>query len=184
MNSQRLINRVLGWLEKTDRTALIGLIVANLLPLFLCLSFGWDIGSLIMFYWWENVIIGLYSILRIVFACGSTSKAIQSFIAKRHPNVELGNDQSKSIPEPSLHGQKFFMVPFFTFHYFFFCFIHGIFVLLLTSGMVNGRLGFSSSPFDGNILLNFWQALPSGGALSLLALLISHGISLVDFRFL
>ena len=142
------------WVQKTDTPSLIGLVIANIIPLILTFFFSWDVGGIVILYWWENVIIGFYSVLRILGAQGQ------------------GDGGAEDVLQAANHGIKFFLVPFFCFHYFFFCFVHGIFVLLLTSGDFE-----SASPMDGNLLVNFWNALPTWGALSLLVIFASHGIS-------
>ena len=144
------------WIQKTDSPALIGLVIANIVPLILTFVFRWDVGGIVILYWWENVIIGFYAVLRLLGAQGK------------------GDDETggTEVAEMANHSIKLFLVPFFCFHYFFFCFIHGIFVLLLTSGDFE-----SARPMDGNLLVNFWNALPTWGALSLLIIFVSHGIS-------
>ena len=44
------------------------LIVANLVPLFGALLFGWSIGVIVILYWCETAVIGLYSILKLPYA--------------------------------------------------------------------------------------------------------------------
>ena len=138
------------WIQKTDTPALVGLVAANLLPLILTVMFGWELASIVILYWWENLITGFFAILRIIGASGDGD----------------GNKGAKA------HGEKVFLVPFFCFHYFFFCFVHGIFVLILTSGD-----SFGSGPTPGNFLASFWSAVPEWGTISLVAIFASHGIS-------
>jgi hypothetical protein len=47
---------------------LLGLVLANLLPLFGVLYLGWDVGSLVVLYWVENVIVGGFTVLRMLVA--------------------------------------------------------------------------------------------------------------------
>lgn len=148
----RFFDSVLDWFSKTDRTALLALIVANLLPLILCLPLGWDIGNLIFFYWCENLVIGGYSILRLLLAQGKSK-----------------TDMPRGIP---VVYQNIFLAGFFTVHYFMFCFVHGIFLMLfLSSGFPNNF----DSPFQQ--FAEFWAKLSLTGGLALLALVASHGIS-------
>lgn len=44
----------------------IFLIVANLLPLVGVLAWGWDVTSVVIFYWTENLIVGFYNLLKIL----------------------------------------------------------------------------------------------------------------------
>ena len=46
------------------------MIVANLIPLFGALLFGWSIGVIVILYWCETAVIGLYSILKLPYALG------------------------------------------------------------------------------------------------------------------
>lgn len=78
------------------------LIGANLLPLYGVLFLGWQVFPVIFLFWLENVIIGVFNVLRITFF--SSDKPL-SWLA------------------------KIFMAPFFCFHYGMFCFVHGIFVV-------------------------------------------------------
>jgi len=96
-----------AWTESADRPALIGLVVANLLPLLLAVVFGWELGSIVILYWWENLITGFFAVLRIMGSRGGMASG---------PNSKL------------------FLVPFFCVHYFFFCFVHGTLVMHLMLG--------------------------------------------------
>ncbi|MDD3517208.1 MAG: DUF6498-containing protein [Chromatiales bacterium] len=53
-----------------DRLPLLALLVANLLPLFGVLGFGWDVGGLLVLYWLENLVVGAYTLLRMLHAGG------------------------------------------------------------------------------------------------------------------
>jgi hypothetical protein len=154
MTNAKLTQNVLKWIEETDRASLTGLIIANLLPLFLCFVFGWHITSLVMFYWVENLIIGLYAIARIL--CAS-----QPF-----------------DPQPPF-AATIFVASFFTVHYFGVCLGHGVFLLVISTMDFAGGPRLPFSPFDENVFVQFWQLLPPGGLLSVLALFISHGVSFV-----
>ncbi|MEM6513782.1 MAG: DUF6498-containing protein [Pseudomonadota bacterium] len=82
-----------------------GLIVAfNLVPLAGVWLFGWKTFDLIFLYWMENVIIGAFTVLRML---------VRPYL---HP-IDL--------------AAPAFMAPFFTVHYGMFCFVHGLFVVSL-----------------------------------------------------
>lgn len=49
----------------------LALLLANLLPVFGVLWFGWDVGSIVVLYWAENVIVGAYTVLRMLVAGGA-----------------------------------------------------------------------------------------------------------------
>ena len=46
----------------------LALLAANLLPLFGVLLAGWDVGAIVLLYWIENLIIGGYTILKMLVA--------------------------------------------------------------------------------------------------------------------
>lgn len=85
------------------RPVFISLLVAlNALPLYGVFSWGWKSFDLIFLYWLENLIIGVFMILRIVIRPYSHA-------------VEL--------------AMPVFLAPFFAVHYGMFCFGHGTFVI-------------------------------------------------------
>lgn len=51
----------------------IALLLANLIPLFGVLYLDWDVGGIIVLYWAENLIIGLYTILKMLVAEGASA---------------------------------------------------------------------------------------------------------------
>ena len=114
---------------------LIVLILVNLLPIFGVIYANWSVFEIVALYWFENVIIGVVNVLKILTCC---------------PGSEL-SDEDKKLPEylrPSASGgalhhlSKIFLVPFFSIHYGGFCFVHGIFVFaLLSSKSATGGMG-------------------------------------------
>jgi hypothetical protein len=80
------------------------LIAANLVPLAGVLLWGWDAFALILLFWMENVVVGVFFIARMLLA------------------------DPRDLP---LWAVKLFMVPFFCFHYGMFTAIHGMFVFAL-----------------------------------------------------
>ena len=77
------------------------LVAANLVPLAGVLFWGWDAFALIALFWMENVVIGVFFVLRML---------------------------ALDPRDPALWAGKLFMVPFFCFHYGMFTAIHGVFV--------------------------------------------------------
>lgn len=80
------------------------LVAANLFPLYGVLFGGWKVFPIVLLFWLENVIVGVFFILRLLTA---------------RPQ------------EPAGWIAKVFMVPFFTFHYGMFTMVHGVFVFAL-----------------------------------------------------
>lgn len=87
--------------------SVLGLILANLLPLYGVIFLQWHVFTILFLFWLENVIIGFYNVLKMLLAQPENTPA---WLA------------------------KLFLVPFFTFHYGFFTLIHGLFVILLFGG--------------------------------------------------
>ena len=86
---------------------MVVLIVANLVPLIGAVAFDWDVASILLLYWSENVIIGFYTALKMAIA---------------------------PMPVPPLHLAKLFMIPFFIVHFGGFCFGHLMFLLIFLGG--------------------------------------------------
>jgi len=80
------------------------LVAANLVPLVGVLGLHWTVFSVLLLYWCENVVVGLFNILRMLAATPKDMAA---------------------------DAGKLFLIPFFTFHYGMFAMVHGIFVLTL-----------------------------------------------------
>ncbi len=74
----------------------------DLLPLFAIATLGWDANALVALYWLENLILGGFTILRIIGA--GFAKLTNAALA-------------------------IFLVPFFIVHYGMFCFGHGTFLM-------------------------------------------------------
>jgi hypothetical protein len=118
------------------RASAIALIAANMLPLLGVIFLGWDAFSIVVLYWFENVVIGAINVLKMI-TCSPSETAIDwskfgspEKIAEIKKHLE---GQEGAVEKVKLfhHGAKFFLVPFFAFHYGFFCFVHGIFVFAL-----------------------------------------------------
>jgi hypothetical protein len=80
------------------------LIALNTLPLYGVIAWGWQSFDLIFLYWLENLIIGVFTLMRILIR--PYNHAIQLI-------------------------QPFFLAPFFALHYGMFCLVHGVFVFSL-----------------------------------------------------
>lgn len=58
-----------GWVER-DRLPLQALVVANLIPLAGVVFFDWNARNLLLLYWLENLVVGAYTLLRMLHAGG------------------------------------------------------------------------------------------------------------------
>jgi hypothetical protein len=84
------------------RPSVITLVLANLVPAFGVLFFGWEVFPLLFLFWSENVIVGMFNVLKML-AANPTS--------------------------PLTWAGKLFFIPFFSVHYGMFTFVHGVFVV-------------------------------------------------------
>jgi hypothetical protein len=151
--------------EKKDTISLVFLIVVNLLPLVGVFFFDWDALSIILLYWSENLILGGYTILKLILVRVGT----------------LGEQLS-----------KLFVVPFFCFHYGAFCGAHGFFILMFATVFEAAdelvpfvRTGEDPGMFEPlqllvNSVLYIWRHRPPGMILPFLGLVVSHGVSFVQ----
>ena len=62
--------QVPGYDGNRRRLSLVFLIAANLLPIAGVLLFDWDVASLVILYWSENLVIGFYNLLKMATAHG------------------------------------------------------------------------------------------------------------------
>lgn len=95
-----------------SRGAMVALVISNLMPIFGVLFFDWNISSILILYWLENVVIGFYALLKISTAQGIPQQPIISNISGK---------------TKKLYSKKAY--------FFFFIFIYGIFTAV-HGGMV------------------------------------------------
>jgi len=138
-----------------SRTALVLLVLANVVPLLGVVYFGWDLFSIMLLYWIENLIVGLFNIPRILMA--GTWGGHAPVEAQVHRYIE--------------HAGRLFVAAFFALHYGGFWFAHGMFVL---------RFFGKAQMHDRNLLSGAAEAVSNHGLwLPIAALMISHGASFV-----
>ncbi len=113
-------------------------IIFALFPLLGVWVWGWSAREVIILYWVENLIIGIWQVMKML-------------------TLKKASQQSKI--STSL---------FFTFHYGFFCFVHGVFIITLTSG------GDAARGLPNPFL--FFEILSQGGLLAVFSNMIMHGI--------
>jgi hypothetical protein len=139
----------------------VALLAANAIPLFGVLFLGWDAFYVVLLYWTENIVIGFYNVLKMVFA---------------------------AVPHPIAHLGKLFLIPFFIIHYGGFTAVHGFFVLALFhkdgQGPPMGRMDWPCFLVFVQMLFNviryMYSVIPPQVRLAVLALFISHGVSFVQ----
>jgi len=100
--------------------SLVFLVVANLVPLLGVLAWGWEVFPIMLVFWLENVIVGIFFILRILTAGAGAGRKLSS-------------------------AYRSIISLFFAFHFGIFTLIHGMFVFILFSGekYFSDGVGFS-----------------------------------------
>lgn len=145
-----------GEAQQPSSVAAVALVAANLLPLALVLAGRGDVGGLVVLYWAENVVIGFYTVLRMLMA-------------------------RQGSP-----GEKTGKTVFFSIHYGMFCFVHGVFVttLFLSPEQQQAIRALPPWPGFGFFVQQLWLGANVMGLfaasallLPLLALFVSHGVS-------
>lgn len=133
---------------KLSSASLLG---ANLVPLAGVLYLGWSVSSVIILYWFENIVIGVINVARMIAAPGDRMVG---------------------------QGLKFVLIPFFIFHYFFFCAGHGVFVF----SMFPDQDGYFAPPSGFELIGTLYRALEIFAtplAFAALVLAASHVLSFV-----
>lgn len=97
-----------------SKRGIAGIVIGNLLPVFGVLFLGWDAGLILILYWIENLIVGAFTLPRILTAMGPAPA------------------QGSAIGGSTLGGRLFIAI-FFCFHYGMFWIGHGVFALMLVS---------------------------------------------------
>ena len=128
------------------RPSTTGLILANLVPVAGVLLFEWDVLSLLMLYWAENVVIGIINVLRMV--CSKNDNLLSGLPQFAGEQVQIEYDQN--LQQVSGSALKRIMIPFFIVHYGGFCWGHLTFLLAFFSGGPR-PIGAASS------MLDLWQ---------------------------
>jgi hypothetical protein len=160
------MERVVAWYRVGSSVgAVVALIVANLIPLVGVLWFGWDVWGILIIYWLENGIVGLFNVLKMRRAEGPEDG---SPIATLETRRRL--DGLRINGRPASDSDKATLIPFFVMHYGIFWVVHGVFVLTLPLFAVMGADG---EP-DFGTTLN-----PLAIVFVLVCLFISHGVSYV-----
>ncbi len=143
-----------------NQLTLIAIIASNLLPVFGIFFLGWSMGSVMVLYWFENVIVGLFAFLKMAFAQGPIGYGMGK---KTHvPSLRI----TFTPPPVATVLGKLAILPFFCVHFGLFCLVHGVFVvtLFLAKDLASGQ----------------WVHLLAGLAVPLLGMLVSHGIYFVQ----
>jgi len=68
----------------------VALVAANLIPIAGVLYAGWDASDIVVLYWCENLVVGGYNVLMLVFAHDPTAKFWQKLIVIAFFSVHFG----------------------------------------------------------------------------------------------
>lgn len=128
------------------------MVVVNLIPLVGVIWFGWSVFALLVLFWIENIIIGLFNVPRILMARGHENAALQAVGDKVTPLI------------------VWFTALFFLVHYGGFAFGHGTFVFSMIGGyQADGSRYEITDVFE---VIGEYELL-----IAVLGLVISHGFS-------
>lgn len=143
-------------------SSIIGLVVANLLPLGGVFFLGWDASIIVLLYWAENLVIGFYNILKI---------AALKFYSRATILDEL------------------FAIPFFCLHYGAFCAVHGYLLVVLFNLTDSTALFVREETWAGplvplqmllSVITSLWRARPPQMEWTIAVLFLSHGFSFIQ----
>ncbi len=151
------MERFLAWYRVTSSVgAVIALVAANAIPLLGVLFFGWNVWTILIVYWLENGIVGLFNIAKMAKAEGD--------FAGQPGSITLNGRSVTSMA-------KLGLIPFFVMHYGIFWLVHGVFVLTLPVFWSMGPPGSDGGPdmTDG--------FRPVTILVAVIALSISHAVS-------
>ena len=171
------MDRILGWYHVASSTgAVVALIVANAIPLFGALFLGWNVWMILIVYWLENGIVGVFNLLKILRAEGNADPT---------SNWRMNGKPMAAVGRAGIAS-------FFVLHYGLFWLVHGVFVL--TMPLFAGMASEPSLPHllievDGQFVDGVFQPVAAPGAemtagfqvgavvFAVIALAISHGLS-------
>lgn len=140
------INYLLTWIQRiTKLPSVILLILVNLIPIFGVFFLKWNSYDIVVLYWVENIVIGICTIPKILFA-----------------QVPLKQTQYYSSSKVLLYGINIFLVFFFMFHYGMFMFGHS---LALQTLIFPKSSFFLNSDYSGMIAFFFALIISHGFSL-------------------
>jgi hypothetical protein len=144
----------------SERISIYSLVAVNLLPVAGVFGFGWDVGTILLLYWAENLVVGFYNILKM------------ALVKMDRPGQNLG---------------KLFKIPFFSIHFGAFCAVHGFFLLIFFDLAPGGSL-FGEQNWPGPLVFvelligvvgTVWENAAAAFRWSVYALFLSHGVSFI-----
>lgn len=152
------------------------LLLANLAPLAGVLFLGWSVSSVIVLYWFENVVIGVINVARMAMFSPGRDSLVLSLGARGEQAAAASRALEQFNVGPMVHAFKFFLIPFFILHYFMFCAGHGVFVF----SMFPDQQGFFADDVGVSLFGSLGRAIEIFStplALAAAALALSHLVS-------
>ncbi len=159
----------------------VTLVLANLIPIFGVILYGWKVLDVVIFYWLETIIIGFFNVIKINMCQGKPPENDEEAAKAMGPFFEWAHEQGKknkaenqtdfnSTKNDLGTAGKTFISVFFLFHYNFFIFVQ----FFLIMGVI--------SPSSGNMdlfgTLKFIQENTDYLFLGILGIIFSHAFSL------
>lgn len=165
------------------------LVAANLVPLWGAVFWGWGVFDVAVIYWLENLVIGVFNVLRMLLCSAEGARSKLEEVVGKHAPEDAPQHAAAALEERLAnegwalvavhHASKLFFIPFFVVHYGMFTLVHGVFVFALFSdiGRGPGGAGFEPEVAIPGLFATVWQG---GAAWAALALVLSHGVSFVQ----
>ena len=107
--------------------ALAGLLIANAVPVVGVFAFGWDALDLLLLYWLEAAVVGVFTVLKVLLAMGDPTDtglgALFGFDRYTGPGAGTSNVRFGAValfclqygPLWVVHGAALFLLPWFAF---------------------------------------------------------------------
>lgn len=161
------------WWQASTPFALLTLLLNNLIPLLGVLFLGWELYPIILIYWIENGVVGLFNALKMAFAQGQTPTS-----ARETQFREWLGPQNLALVQLI---SRIFFIGFFLIHYGIFWTVHGVFVQTLFSEWSafgsRGNVPMGASPFG---MFSSLSAVIGARWGIIGAMIVSHGSSFVQ----
>lgn len=157
----------------TSRAAAAGvLVLVDLMPVVGVLFLAWEVFPIILLYWLENVVLGVVTALKMIYAEGGDAAAPAgvSDVAAASPSASAQGSPRGPVARLRDDPVRARSVGFFCLHYGLFTLVHGVFVIVIFGFGVLLPAPGSSGAGAGSVL-SWWFLL------AFLGLCASHGVS-------
>ncbi len=141
MTAVEALGRAIGLYRRSAVTrSTLALLVANAIPVLGVLFFGWSLITILILYWLENGIVGLWNVPKIVLARGALLPRLPELAGAVARAARATPEEAASIRwtwRTARRLQHLALIPrmamsiFFLLHYGIFWLVHGVFVFAL-----------------------------------------------------